>query len=213
MNLSLVRSPRRLFQRIAFWWYRRSNPGIPLLAIQAVEFLGDYLRPTDILLEYGSGHSTRWYAGKCGHVTAVENIPEWAEIVRREIASCDNVTLRVFPGFDPVQTGGGGFGAHSDRPYEGLQSSAAYAAFIDTFPDGHFDVIVNDGWCRHQIGARSLTKLRPGGIMIWDDVHWSELTNSPTPEIRRFVETVSPWRRVSFSDGVHRTTLLFSPGP
>jgi hypothetical protein len=139
-------------------------------------------------------------------------MPQWADIVRREISSCDNVDLRVFPGFDPVQTDGGGFGAHSDRPYEGPQASAAYAAFVDTLPDKHFDVVVNDGWCRHQIGSRSLAKLKPGGILVWDDVHWGELTDSPTPEIRRFVLATSGWRRVNFTDGVHRTTVLFSPG-
>ena len=121
MNLSLLYSPRRLSQRIAFGWYRRTNPGIPLLAIQAVEFLAEYLRPTNVLLRIRRiriGDSTRRYANKCKHVTAVENMPEWGE-----------------------------------------------------------------------------------------------LTDSPTPEIRWFVLATSGWRRVNFTDGVHRTAVLFSPEP
>ena len=211
MRLSLLYRPRIAARRFSVWSYHRRHPGLPLLAIPAIEFLADWIKTSDSVLEYGAGHSTRWYASRCQHITSVENIPEWAEIVHRETAACGNVDLRLFAGWDPARPGDGGFGAHTDRPYEGPQVNRAYVACLDSLPDNHFDIIINDGWCRHQVAKRAVAKLKPGGLFLWDDVGWSELTGSHTPEVRQFVTMASAWRRVSFNDGVHRTVICLRP--
>lgn len=210
MRLASLR-PRYVAARIRQMLFARAHPGAPLLAIPAIELLDDWIRPSHDMLEYGSGHSTRWFGERCGSLTSVENMPEWYQFVARETADLDNVRVELLEGNSAPGAIAGGGGAHSDRPMDGPQVAESYIAFIEQFEPRSFDLVLNDAWCRHQIGFRAVPLVRAGGLLIWDDVIHEDLQASPTPEVARFLDLVKEWRHVSFDDGVHRTTFYWAP--
>lgn len=80
---------------MAHWW-KRKEPGenleaIPWLAPRVVARLEEIVQPDFEILEHGSGGSTLWFAERCQHVTAVENNPDWQQIVT--MFAPENVSL------------------------------------------------------------------------------------------------------------------------
>jgi hypothetical protein len=66
----------------------------PWMAPSAVRRLSQILRPEDVLLELGSGASTRWFAQRVRRVVSLEPNPEWAERVQFELRNCENAEVR-----------------------------------------------------------------------------------------------------------------------
>jgi hypothetical protein len=57
------------------------NP-LPWYTYPFIIFLEPRIKPTFEVFEYGSGNSTKWYAGKVSSITAVEHETAWVDIVR-----------------------------------------------------------------------------------------------------------------------------------
>src|SRR5512133_3154805 len=89
-------SIRYLLDRTIEKAYRRTHPGVPWIAPAAVEFLGGYLKPTDQMLEFGSGRSTLWFADRVGHITSVEHNPDWHSKISTKIAEKGYSNLSYF---------------------------------------------------------------------------------------------------------------------
>jgi predicted O-methyltransferase YrrM len=107
-------------------------------------------------VEFGSGRSTAWFARRLARLTSVEHDPGWHEKVKADLerGGIGNVDYRFVPAEPP--------GAPADRP--------RYAAVLDDFPDGSLDLVVVDGHYRDACLALAPPKLKPGGLLLVDDV-------------------------------------------
>jgi len=82
----------RICSRCQRAWQRltRTPRQYPWMAPSAVRGLSLMLRPDDVLLELGSGASTRFFAHRVRRVVGLEPNPEWAERVEFELRNCGN---------------------------------------------------------------------------------------------------------------------------
>jgi hypothetical protein len=55
---------------------------LPWYTYPFILFLKPRIKPSFDVFEYGSGNSTKWYAGRVRHITAVEHEAAWVDIVR-----------------------------------------------------------------------------------------------------------------------------------
>lgn len=115
----------------------------------------EYLRQFDFrnlrVFEYGSGHSTLFWASRCAEVVAVEHNPEWYEHMRTQLP--DNVTLFL------------------------RQNADGYASIIKE-AGGEFDIIIIDGEWRLRCAQESLGLLSKCGFLLLDNSDWFVDTNS-----------------------------------
>ena len=136
------------------WWsLLRRYPiesRVPWLPFRVIERLERELTPTSRVFEYGGGGSTLWFADHCGEVVTVEHDDDWYRLLAERTASLEHVTI-----FHRGATDG----------------YAEYVPAIQGYPDDHFDVVVVDGRERVRCFAASLTKVRPGGLVVLDDTN------------------------------------------
>lgn len=177
-------------------WYRsvaRKEPvgadgaPIPWWSYPALEFIGGRLQPTMRVLEFGSGYSTMWLAGRVQQVVSLEADREWLEMLRTRVPG--NVEL---------------IGASRDK-------SGAEQALV---PEQEYDVMVVDGLNRVGAAKSSLRWLAPGGIIIYDDY---DLETRPWhAEAGQFLHEHG-FRDIVFAgpapmaDGYHCTALFYRP--
>jgi hypothetical protein len=198
-------SPRYIWNRTNEYLYRRRNPGLPWLTPQAIEFIQGWLLPDHCGLEFGSGRSTIWFAGRSRFLTSVEHDPAWFSRVSEQIRQqkLENVNYLLRP---VVQEG-----------------DSEYAAVARHFSDCTLDYILVDGVERSACALRSLSPLRAGGILIIDNANWVLpcATHSPasigetgaasTPEWESFRQQVAKWHCLWTSNGVTDTAIYFKP--
>ena len=102
-------------------------------------------------------------------------------------------------------------------------NDAAYVKVTDTFDPNSLDFCLVDGVLRDFCALRSIDKLRPGGLLVIDNVNWYLPSGSYSPNSRTFTQgPVSPvwkdveqrlsdWRRIWSSSGVTDTAIFFKP--
>lgn len=122
------------------------NEPIPWLTYPAVKFLESRLGSTFDLYEFGTGNSTRFYAGRVATVTSVEHDSSWYRKVK-DVAP-ENVSVR-----------------YCELSYGGDYCRTALA-------DGRkYDVVIVDGRDRVNCLKQSLEALKQHGVVILDDSH------------------------------------------
>jgi predicted O-methyltransferase YrrM len=141
-----ARLPLNIAQRLT-----RDASSSPWMVPAAVSYLGRVIERDWTVFEFGSGASTAWYAGRAGRVTSLEHDSDWhAEVERRLRASRhDNWDLRL-------------------RPISDFPSA------VRELPDETLDLVVVDGddgddTDRVDCIRASLSKVRPGGLLVLDD--------------------------------------------
>jgi predicted O-methyltransferase YrrM len=164
------RTPRYVYHRVQQMRYERSHPDAPWLTPAATRLLGRLLRPGDRGAEYGSGRSTVWFASQVAALTSVEHDIEWHATVtaRLKDRGLDNVEYILAPEDEPLERGG-----HS-----------AYARTALAFDDHSLDFALVDGHYRDYSAKFILPKLRPGGLLIIDNVNWYLPCESKAPNSR-----------------------------
>ena len=93
----------------------------------------------------------------------------------------DNAVVRVV---EPVPATGGAGQVLSEKPgFEGLDF-ARYVAAVDD-ADGSFDLVVVDGRARNACFHRAVSRLAPGGVLVFDNVdrerYRDAIAASPVP--------------------------------
>lgn len=121
---------------------------LPWLPFRLIDELATVVGPGSRVFEYGGGGSTLWFLDRGAEVITVEHHEGWADQLEQTISSPAWTLLRR-------------------SPDEGF---AAYVAAIDGQPDGSLDVVVVDGRERARCAARATGKLRPGGLLLLDDI-------------------------------------------
>jgi hypothetical protein len=81
--------PRIVWRRLV-----RTRAVSPWVVPAATKFVDLMLKPSDVLLELGSGSSTVWYARRVEHVLSLENDSEWARRVALQLAEQPNAEVR-----------------------------------------------------------------------------------------------------------------------
>jgi hypothetical protein len=204
-------TPHYVSDRLKNIWYIRRYPDRPWITRTAHDVLESYLRKTDVGLEFGSGRSTVWFARRVARLTSVESDPEWHQRVASRLASAQisNVESHLFPG--PEVAGKG--------------HESAYANVAQTFAPNSLDFVLVDGLYRDACALLSLDKIRPGGLLIIDNVNWFLPSTSRAPaSVRTESElpgdgwktlhrTLSSWRRIWTTDGVTDTAIFIKPFP
>ncbi len=149
---------------------------LPFLAMDAIEFLDQRLKPGMKVLEVGGGNSTLWFLGKGCVVHTIEDSADWAGYVRTFAEehlgdeACERMNLYVEHGDDAI-------------------------ARINEFEDHAFDVILVD--CNNELTwrkdciAAGRSKVKSGG--------WMCLDNSDHPTQWGAVELMQDKERFQFS--------------
>ena len=200
------RTPRYVYRRARQLLYERAHPDAPWLTPAAIGLLGTLLRPTDRGAEFGSGRSTVWFATRVAALTSVEHDSRWHETVtsRLKDLGLGNVEYILVPGDQPVERGG----------------DSAYARTALAFPDASLDFALVDGHYRDYSARFILPKIKPGGMLIIDNVNWylpcrSKAPNSRTPELGPATDVwagvwaeLAGWRTIWTSSGVWDTAIF-----
>jgi hypothetical protein len=164
------------------------------------------LRPSDIGAEFGSGRSTLWLARRCAHLTSVEHDEAWHATVLATLAveGITHVDYQCHPRDEPDAPG--------DR--------SAYAQVAQFLGDESIDFALVDGLYRDYVTLFLLPKIRPGGMLIIDNVnrYLPSLTMSPaslrppavpaTAAWEQAAEALAGWRRIWTSSDVWDTAIF-----
>lgn len=201
-------SLRYVTDRLGAMWHVYRHPGRPWITRAAHDILASFLRKTDVGLEFGSGRSTVWFARRVAHLTSVEHDPAWHQRVNALLASAHlaNVESHLFPTQDTESSGTG-----SD-----------YVKVAQHCADASLDFVLVDGIHRALCALFAMDKVRPGGLLIIDNVNWFLPSDSRAPASVRSAselsddwnavhQRLSAWRRIWTSDGVTDTAIFFKP--
>lgn len=195
---------RYLVARTRLWFYEKRYPDRPWLTGQAVEFLSQWLKPTDVGFEWGSGRSTLWFAKRVQRLTSVEHDRRWHTIVQGQLQKqgIQNVSYHLIE-------------------LENDTGSGQYIHAIDAVADAQLDFVIVDGRLRGECALAALGKLRPGGILLIDNAERYLESQSTSPEAIRggmsdpawqcVKPVIAPWRMLWTSNGVFDTAIFFCP--
>jgi predicted O-methyltransferase YrrM len=199
-------TPRYLYDRARNIVSNRLHREWPWLTPAAVRFLDLWLRPSDEVFEWGAGRSTLWLARRVHSITSLETNVEWfarlRSILERERLS--NVDLKFF---SPVP----------DRDDAG--------AYVSSLAEAHgpFDLIIVDGLYRDQCALSATGQIKPGGLLLVDNINWYLPSGSGSPASRQqqdgpasplwadFTGKVRAWRQIWTSNGVTDTAIWVKP--
>ncbi|MGX7672161.1 class I SAM-dependent methyltransferase [Plantactinospora sp. DSM 117369] len=202
-------TPRYFLDRTRELRYSRSHPDAPWLTPQATQILSTMLRPSDQGVEFGSGRSTLWLSQRVRHLTSVEHDDVWHGTVsaRLKAQGVHNVD-HLF--------------AAPDVPFDrGAESE--YVRTLLRFDDSSLDFALVDGIYRDACAQLSLGKLRPGGLLIVDNVERFLPSLSRSPGARRpaqgpasqvwaeVARAVGQWRHIWTCSGVWDTAIFIKP--
>jgi predicted O-methyltransferase YrrM len=203
-------TPRYIRDRLGILTYERAHPDHPWLTKQANEMLATYLRKTDVGLEWGSGRSSIWFAKRVGHLTSVEHNRDWFEKVGGMLTeqSIENVSYHHFPkDMNPAEAGASG-----------------YVRVTDSLDPESLDFALIDGTYRDHCAIAVLDRIKPGGVMIIDNVERYLPSESHSPNARSHAQgargaiweevakKIAEWRFIWTSSGVNDTAFFFKPG-
>jgi predicted O-methyltransferase YrrM len=201
-------TPGYVYRRTLDLLYRRAHPADPWLTPAAIAMLETLLQATDRGAEFGSGRSTLWFAARVAELTSVETSIQWYEKVTRKLKErgVSNVDYILVPDDQPRQSG--------DSPY---------ARTALGFPDAGLDFALVDGYYRDYSAKFILPKLKPGGLLVIDNINWSLPSQSKAPGTRppelgpatstwaEVWREISGWRSIWTSNGVGDTAIFFKP--
>jgi len=202
-------TPTYIRNRLGEMYYHKTCPDHPWLTRAANQILASYLRESDVGLEFGSGRSTVWFAKRTQHLTTIEHDAIWYDRIGRllSVSAVHNVDYHLLPKE-----------VSDDRGDE-----AAYVRIVDRFEANSLDFILVDGVYRDFCALRALAKIRPGGVLVIDNVNRFLPSNSLSPNSRTLIQgphsvvweevqrSISQWRRIWTSSGVTDTALFFRP--
>lgn len=204
------RTPRYVYARSRLLRYEHSHPAAPWLTPEAIRMLDSMLMPSDHGLEFGSGRSTIWFAQRVCHLTSVEHDTDWYAVVadrlkERELGNVDYVLVPL------------------DQAAE-LGDGSEYARTALVFAVSSLDFVLIDGAYRDHTARYALSRIRPGGMLIIDNVNRYLPSNSRSPNSRtprlgtdgkvweEVARDLARWRCIWTSSGVSDTAIYVKPG-
>ncbi len=117
---------------------------IPWFTYPAIDFLGERLKKSFAILEYGAGNSSVYFSERVGSVDALEHNAEWFAMVNTKVSG--NTKLHLIS-------------------EEDLSSYASFPATLNK----KYDLIIVDAIDRNACMQQAVSLLREGGIIVLDD--------------------------------------------
>lgn len=202
--------PRYVMDRLRWEYIHRRHPFEPYITREVVRHLDRVIRPGMAGLECGSGASTIWFTERCGSLVSVEHDPIWAARVRKNLADrglSAKVDLRLC----------------ERRPETGTPDS--YVEVVRDQKDDSLDFVLIDGKKRDSCALAALPKLKPGGLMIVDDIHRYLPHDPPSRTLfargpengyasetwEAFARHVAGWTCLWRTDGIAETAVWTRP--
>lgn len=153
------------YNRVRVFPYEKSLPWINHFACKR---LNELVKPGMRILEFGLGGSTLFFRKFGAEVHSIEHDKEWFEIVKGELEKDPNVHLLLeIPEVNNPDI------PDEYRSVHGLFSNGlswkSYAHAADHFPEETFDLILIDGRARPACLKNSLSKLKKGGMLVFDN--------------------------------------------
>lgn len=208
-------------------WKESQQPGRspmadrrPWLTFQATATISEALKPGCSVFEFGGGGSTLYFLDRGAKVITVEHDSHWFDLLDKSVREGDQSANWTGLKQSSEVLGHGSNGdpadpddyVSDDRAFAG-HSFCGYASAIDTFPDGHFDVVVVDGRSRPSCIKHGAPKVKHGGLLVLDNTERAYYLTSksrqhldgfsvvldkygPTPGLAWFTKT-TVWRRGS----------------
>lgn len=120
----------------------------PWLPFRLIDELSERIGPESRVFEYGGGGSTLWFLDRGTEVVTAEHDAEWSRTLATMTQS---------------------------RRWTLLERSSAasyrdYVEAITDYPDECFDLVVVDGRERVRCARAAMTKVAPGGWLVFDDI-------------------------------------------
>jgi predicted O-methyltransferase YrrM len=178
------------------------RPQDPWLTPAAIKLLDKTLTREMRGLEFGSGNSTAWFAMRLGQLTSVEHNPEWHARVTRLLKA---------------------LGIGNVKYLLRAKENGEYPVVAEQFMDDSLDFILVDGILRAECAVGSLSKVKPGGLLVVDDVHRYLPSASQSPFARtpadgaldanwsRFLLETEGWESSWTTNGVKDTAIFYKP--
>jgi hypothetical protein len=126
----------------------RRGEALPWYTYPSIDFLEGRTYTDKIVLEFGGGQSTLWWAARAKNVVTLEENRDWFEQLKKLVPS--NVDL-------------------THVAYDSDQHAAQASAVLARQPHGRYDVIVIDGLIRTVLVPLALSRLADGGMIICDN--------------------------------------------
>lgn len=201
-------TPRYIWNRILEKAYRRKNPELPWLTPDANLFLSTYLKPSDVGIEFGSGQSTIWFAQRIAKLVSVEHDRDWYERNTRifEEKGISNVEYHLRERGEETDVG---------------NKLPPYVQVVEEIADESLDFALIDGIYRDLCAVAVEKKVKPGGVIIIDNVNHYLPSGSYSPNSRtqaqgliselwgEFMSATKDWRCIWTSNGVSDTAFYF----
>ena len=197
-------TPHYIVNRTRVWQYEKQHPDAPWLTRHAVNFLSQWLKPTDVGFEWGSGRSTLWFCKRVQRLTSIEHNSAWFEIVQEQLheRQTENVQHKLLG----MQNG-------ADSPY---------VRSIDEVENASLDFVLVNGRLRAYCVLAALEKLRPGGLLVVNniDLYYARDASSAAIKYREgeteaawksVKECIGKWRMYWTSNGIFDTALFWRP--
>jgi predicted O-methyltransferase YrrM len=178
--------------------WRRWHPNAPWLTPQAILILEQLLRSSDVVVESGSGRSTKWFLERCARLYSIETSFDYYLRVRADIKR-ENLLSKLTYGL--------------------IFSFEDVIAFVNAYVPLEVDVILIDGAYRVETAGLLIDRLKSGGILIFDNVnvfHEFRKSNSPGSLSERktgtdhseLFERIGKWRHLILSNGITDTGIF-----
>lgn len=113
---------------------------LPWYTYPFIEFLKPRVKSNFEVFEYGSGNSTRWYASRVKHITAVEHDVDWIRLIKPKLPANANLL---------------------ERP---LGDS-----YVKAVKEGRYNIVVVDGRNRVKCACFAADYLTQDGVIILDN--------------------------------------------
>lgn len=141
---------------------------VPWMTIPAVDFLDKYCQPSLKVLEFGSGASTLFFSRKGCQVFSIEHNKDWFLMMKEMIEKnrIYNVSLELFE--PTISDSSLKIVSSKDSNYLGRDYSN-YVNSVKSFEDNFFDLIIIDGRARVACFESSISKLKDGGYLVFDN--------------------------------------------
>lgn len=127
---------------------------LPWITDGAIEFLKNYINKNSIVLEFGIGKSTIWFANNVKNLVSIEHDKYWFKKIQNKLLNKTNVELIL----------------HTTSVIKGTDLiKSCYSIKINKFPDNFFDLVLIDGRNRVKCFKKSDRVLKPNGFMMLDN--------------------------------------------
>lgn len=138
----------------------------PWIAHYAFKRLESLIKPEMSVLEFGSGGSTLYLADKVASIYSIEHDPDWYRVIYSALEKFPSVHHVLVPAEKKE-------GPECYKSVHGLFSEGLnfekYAHAADHLPGLSIDLLIIDGRVRPQCLIQAKSKLKPGGILLFDN--------------------------------------------